>query len=180
MCVGVRRGRYWGVSFVPARPRKAAARGAFITDSARRSVATMLSERAACARSRMDLSRRAERREELSDGPRLQFAPSGETIILIAQAVEADRRCCRFLQFGITVEPDGGPMFWTSPDLQERETSSTPCSRCDCVRRNLRAATQNRTRRPPLTLRPSSGAHASTVQRPSTARTAHDHRQEAG
>ena len=59
----------------------------------------------------MDLSRRAERSEELSDGLRLQFAPSGETIILIAQAVEAERRCCRFLRFGITVEPDGGPMF---------------------------------------------------------------------
>ena len=46
----------------------------------------------------MDLSRRAERREELSDGLRLQFAPSGETIILIAQAVEAERHFCRILQ----------------------------------------------------------------------------------
>ena len=35
----------------------------------------------------------------------------GETIALIAQAVDAERHCCRFLRFGITVEPDGGPVF---------------------------------------------------------------------
>jgi hypothetical protein len=29
----------------------------------------------------------------------------------IARAVEAERKCCRFLRFGITVEPDGGPML---------------------------------------------------------------------
>ena len=59
----------------------------------------------------MDVVRRAEHREELSDGLRLQFAPSGETIALIARAVDAERHCCRFLRFGITVEPDGGPVF---------------------------------------------------------------------
>ena len=59
----------------------------------------------------MDVMRRAEQREELSDGLRLRFAPSGETIALIARAVDAERQCCRFLRFGITVEPDGGPVF---------------------------------------------------------------------
>ena len=59
----------------------------------------------------MDVVRRAEHREELADGLRLQFAPSGETIALIAQAVDDERHCCRFLRFGITVEPDGGPVF---------------------------------------------------------------------
>lgn len=59
----------------------------------------------------MDLVRRTEHREELSDGLRLQFAPSGETIAFIAQAVDAERHRCRFLRFGITVEPDGGPVF---------------------------------------------------------------------
>ena len=59
----------------------------------------------------MDLVRRAEHREELSDGLRLQFAPSGEAIALIAQAVDAERHCYRFHRFGITVEPDGGPVF---------------------------------------------------------------------
>ena len=59
----------------------------------------------------MDLVRRAERREDLSDGLRLRFAPSSETITLIARAIEAERHCCRFLRFGVTVEPDGGPVF---------------------------------------------------------------------
>ena len=52
----------------------------------------------------MDLVRRAERREDLDDGLRLEFAPSAETIGLIARAVEAERHCCRFLRFSITVE----------------------------------------------------------------------------
>ena len=59
----------------------------------------------------MDLVRRAERREDLAHGLRLEFAPSAETITLIARAVEAERHCCRFLRFGMTVEPDGGPVF---------------------------------------------------------------------
>jgi len=59
----------------------------------------------------MDLVRRAEGREDLSEGVRFEFAPSSETIALIARAVEAERHCCRFLRFGITVEPDGGQMF---------------------------------------------------------------------
>ena len=59
----------------------------------------------------MGLVQRAEHRVETPEGLRLQFAPSGETIVLIAQAVDAERHCCRFLRFGITVEPDGGPVF---------------------------------------------------------------------
>ena len=58
-----------------------------------------------------ELARRAERRADLADGLRLEFAPSAETIALMARAVEAERHCCRFLRFGITVEPDGGPVF---------------------------------------------------------------------
>jgi hypothetical protein len=58
-----------------------------------------------------DLVRRAERREDLSDGLRLEFVPTAETIALIVRAVEAERHCCRFLRFGMTVEPDGGPVF---------------------------------------------------------------------
>ena len=54
---------------------------------------------------------RVERRQDLSDGLRLEFAPSADTIALIARAVEAERHCCRFLRFGMTVEPDGGPVF---------------------------------------------------------------------
>jgi hypothetical protein len=58
-----------------------------------------------------DLVERAVSRAELSDGLRIEFAPSGDTIALIAQAVEAERHCCRFLRFGMTVEPNGGPVF---------------------------------------------------------------------
>jgi hypothetical protein len=58
----------------------------------------------------MDLVRRAEQREGLANGLRLKFPPSAEAIALIAQAVEAERHCCRFLRFAMTVEPDGGPV----------------------------------------------------------------------
>ena len=58
-----------------------------------------------------DLVGRARGREDLHEGVRLEFAPSAETIALLAGAVEAERHCCRFLRFAITVEPDGGPMF---------------------------------------------------------------------
>ena len=57
-----------------------------------------------------DLVRRADTCEQLPEGLRLRFAPSGETLSLLAQAIEAERQCCRFLRFEIVVEPDGGPM----------------------------------------------------------------------
>jgi hypothetical protein len=58
-----------------------------------------------------DLVRRAGSCERLADGVRLRFAPSHETLSAIVEAVDAERQCCRFLRFGITVEPDGGPML---------------------------------------------------------------------
>ena len=58
-----------------------------------------------------DLLRRAEDREDVPEGLRLRFAPTGETLATITRAVEAERHCCRFLRFVITVEPDGGPVF---------------------------------------------------------------------
>jgi len=58
-----------------------------------------------------DVLQRAEGREDLPEGLRLRFAPTGETLVTITRAVEAERHCCRFLRFGITVEPDGGPVF---------------------------------------------------------------------
>lgn len=48
--------------------------------------------------------------ELLPEGLRLRFAPSGETLASIARAVEAERQCCRFLRFTVTVEPDEGPL----------------------------------------------------------------------
>ena len=59
----------------------------------------------------VDLARRAEHQEDLSDGLRLKFAPAADTISLIARTIEAERHCCRFLRFSLTVEPDGGPVW---------------------------------------------------------------------
>ncbi len=58
-----------------------------------------------------DLLRRAEGHEELPQGYRLRFAATGETLSAIARTVDSERRCCRFLRFGITVEPDEGPIL---------------------------------------------------------------------
>ena len=57
------------------------------------------------------LLRRVEGQEDLPDGLRLRFRPSAETLAAVASAVEDERHCCRFLRFGITVEPDGGPII---------------------------------------------------------------------
>ena len=53
---------------------------------------------------------RAEVREELPDGYRLRFVPETGVLSSIAETIEAERQCCRFLRFGVTVEPDGGPI----------------------------------------------------------------------
>jgi hypothetical protein len=56
------------------------------------------------------LLKRAERQEFTDDGVRLSFSADAETLMMLAQVVDAERRCCRFLRFVITVEPDGGPV----------------------------------------------------------------------
>ena len=50
-------------------------------------------------------------RELLADGLRLRFEPSSETLSTIVRAVDAERHCCRFLRFTITVEPNGGAVI---------------------------------------------------------------------
>lgn len=57
-----------------------------------------------------DLVRQAQGHEELPEGVRLRFVPAGDTLSTIARAVEAERHCCRFLRFAITIEADGGPI----------------------------------------------------------------------
>ena len=52
----------------------------------------------------------AEHREQFADGMRLRFPAASATLSSIARAVEAERRCCRFLRFSITVAPDNGPI----------------------------------------------------------------------
>jgi len=52
----------------------------------------------------------AEGRDALAEGMRLRFSATPTALSAIAQAVEAERHCCRFLRFSITVEPDNGPI----------------------------------------------------------------------
>lgn len=59
------------------------------------------------------LADRAEAREEMARGLRLRFAASGDTLRAIADTIDAERQCCRFLQFDVTVEQDGGPIWLT-------------------------------------------------------------------
>ena len=74
-------------------------------------VACMLS--AAALRTRRegllsDILRRADGRQQIPEGHRLRFAASEDILGIIARTVDAERQCCRFLRFQITVEPDGG------------------------------------------------------------------------
>lgn len=55
-----------------------------------------------------ELTRRVQGREDLPDGYRFRFASDPDTLALIASVVHAERQCCRFLRFGIRVEPDDG------------------------------------------------------------------------
>ena len=56
------------------------------------------------------LLRCADHHDELANGHRLSFAATDETLALIMKTVSAERHCCQFLQFQITVEPGGGPV----------------------------------------------------------------------
>jgi hypothetical protein len=55
------------------------------------------------------LVRRAESREDTADGLRVKL-PS-DALSAVLTSVDAERQCCRFLRFEITVEPDGGPIW---------------------------------------------------------------------
>jgi len=57
------------------------------------------------------LVRRAEQRTELVSGYRVRFKPNEGVLATMANVVEIERQCCRFLTFHITVEPDDGPIW---------------------------------------------------------------------
>jgi hypothetical protein len=57
-----------------------------------------------------DLLQRAHRHELTADGLRVAFAADADTLATIARVVDAERQCCRFLRFVVTVAPDGGPI----------------------------------------------------------------------
>jgi hypothetical protein len=54
----------------------------------------------------------ADSREVLTDGVRLRFPDPG-ILPRLLQVVDAERKCCRFLRFEVTLEPDLGPIWLT-------------------------------------------------------------------
>ena len=48
--------------------------------------------------------------EREASGYRMTFAPSGAIPSTIAAVIDAERQCCRFLQFDLSVTPDAGPV----------------------------------------------------------------------
>jgi hypothetical protein len=57
-----------------------------------------------------DLLVRADSLELTADGLQVRFSSTSDALPAIARVVEAERQCCRFLRFVVTVEPAGGPI----------------------------------------------------------------------
>lgn len=53
----------------------------------------------------------AEERTTLPDGVRWRFAASNDFLAAVVRTIGAERQCCRFLRFVLTVESDGGPIW---------------------------------------------------------------------
>lgn len=60
-----------------------------------------------------DLFDKVEEQQEVANGVRLRFEVTSQTLQLITALIDAERQCCRFLQFEMTVEPDCGPIWLT-------------------------------------------------------------------
>jgi hypothetical protein len=56
------------------------------------------------------LARRASGISPLPDGLSLKFAAADDILQEIAAVIEKERQCCRFLEFDVRVEQDGGPI----------------------------------------------------------------------
>jgi hypothetical protein len=59
------------------------------------------------------LGERAEHVVMTEDGCRLTFGASHDALMAITRAIDAERECCRWLRFDLTVMPDGGPFVLT-------------------------------------------------------------------
>ena len=57
------------------------------------------------------LLRRANSQETIPGGCRWSFTETKGLLNDIASIIEVERRCCRFLRFRLTLEPDGGPLW---------------------------------------------------------------------
>jgi hypothetical protein len=47
----------------------------------------------------------------LPNGYALRFDPTGDQLTTLAELIDVERRCCPFLRFQLTVEPDGGAIW---------------------------------------------------------------------
>jgi hypothetical protein len=54
---------------------------------------------------------RAVERVPVSNGYGWRFAPASDFLSAVAPVIEAERRCCPFLRFVVTAEPNGGPIY---------------------------------------------------------------------
>jgi hypothetical protein len=54
----------------------------------------------------------ADATEELPDGYRLRFGKA-DLLPRVMAVLDAERKCCRFLRFEVTLEPDLGPIWLT-------------------------------------------------------------------
>ncbi len=55
------------------------------------------------------VARRAISVTKISAGYQFEFDNGSDTLSLIAAMIDAERQCCRFLRFGLSVGPDLGP-----------------------------------------------------------------------
>ena len=59
------------------------------------------------------LAERAVEREQTGEDYRLTFAAASDNLRAIAAVIDAERQCCRWLSFTLTVAPEGGPVVLT-------------------------------------------------------------------
>ena len=52
----------------------------------------------------------ATNRLSIGDGYRFEFAVTSDILSSILSMIDAERQCCQFLRFQLTVEPGGGPV----------------------------------------------------------------------
>lgn len=48
-----------------------------------------------------------------ADGYKFHFESSGDVLRVITETLEAERQCCRFLRFDLSLDPDCGPILLT-------------------------------------------------------------------
>ena len=54
---------------------------------------------------------RADSQEAIPGGFRWRFSETTGLLSNLVSVIEAERRCCPFLRFRLTLEPDGGPLW---------------------------------------------------------------------